>query len=89
MINVRYYRTKTERKQDKVFGEFFTQTEPREIRPVNAELVGKALEKDQRRFNEETERALFDAKCAALDEVREIVGEGGVLVAYEVNEKEE
>ena len=88
MINVRYYRTNSERKQNKVFGEFLTQKEPVAVKPVDETLKGKALKADQERFADEMEKALLDAKFAALDEVREVVGPEGVLVAYEVKEEE-
>lgn len=88
MINVRYYRSNSERKQNKVFGEFLTQKEPVEVKPVDETLKGKALKADQERFADEMAKALLDAKFAALDEVREVVGPEGVLVAYEVKEEE-
>ena len=88
MINVRYYKTASARKRNEVFGEFFTQAVPEEVKPVNEELKGKKLEADKQRFEEETEQALLKAKFRALDEVRTIVGTEGVLVAYEVKEEE-
>lgn len=89
MINVRYYRTNTERKKEQVYAEFNTQVVPAEVKPVNVTLTGKRLEEDKKRYENEVADALLDAKFAALDEVREIVGNDGVLVAYEVEESEE
>ena len=88
MINVRWYKTATDRKQDKVFAEFLTKVEPAAVTPVNTELTGKALTKDQERFLNETEKARLDAEFKALDTVREAIGYSGVLVAYEVKDDE-
>lgn len=67
MVEVKYYRTVSERKKNKVFGIFYTDHSP----------------------ENETEDAIFQAKCRALDEVREIVGSEGVLVAYIPESEEE
>ena len=89
MINVRYYRSNSEKKQEKVFGVFFTQAEPKAVKPVDETLKGKELAKDKARFEDESAKALLDAKFAALDEVRALVGQEGVLVAYEETKEEE
>lgn len=89
MINVRYYRTNSERKKEQVYAEFNTRIEPAEVKPINTTLSGKKLTADKKRYEDEVAKALLDAKFAALDEVREIVGNDGVLVAYEVEESEE
>ena len=89
MINVRYYRTNTDRQKERVYAEFYTQIEPAEVKPVNTTLAGKELEKDKKRYEDAMAQALLDAKFAALDEVRAIVGHEGLLVAYEVEESEE
>ena len=89
MINVRYYKTVTARKKEEVYAEFNTQIEPAEVKPINTTLTGKELEKDKKRYEDAIAQALLDAKFAALNEVRDLIGNDGVLVAYEVEESEE
>ena len=86
MINVRWYKTATDRKQNKVFAEFFTEIEPVKVDPVNAELTGKELVEAQNRYADAVEQARLNAEFMALNQVRDKIGYEGVLVAYEVKE---
>ena len=88
MINVRWYKTATDRKQNKVFAEFFTGVKPVEVAPVNTELTGKELVEDQNRYADAVEQARLNAEFIALNQVRDKIGYEGVLVAYEVKEEQ-
>ena len=95
-FEVKYYRTVTERKSaKKAYGVFYPVIEIPEIPEVSENLKGlKATdgtdmyEEATKRREQKIEKALLDAKFAACDEVRAIVGENGVLVANIVNEEE-
>ena len=94
-FEVKYYRTVTERKTAKEpYGTFYPVVEIAEIPEVSENLKGLAdangedlYEAEVRRREKKIEKALVDAKFAACDEVRAIVGESGVLVANIVDEE--
>lgn len=74
-FEVKYYKTTTDRKKGREpFGTFYPEIEIAEIPESDVEKRAKAL---------------LDAKFAACDEVRAIVGETGVLVANIVEEEGE
>ena len=95
-FEVKYYRTVTERKSAKeAYGVFYPMVEIAEVPEVSETLRGLVdangedlYEAEVKRREKKVEKALLDAKFAACDEVRAIVGESGVLVANIMNEEE-
>ena len=88
-VIINFYETVTARKNNEALGVFTVPTEVVIPAPVNTELKGKALEKDEARYAKEVEAAPKDAQFKALDKIREIVGTLGVLVAESIVEEEE
>lgn len=94
-VVVTYYATQTARLAKEALREFTIRTEPENIPEVPETLKGKKnaegkdlYEMAVERRAEKVEKAIYDCKCAALDEVRKIVGSLGVLVATLVKEDE-
>ena len=96
MVEVKYYETVSARKKNEVLGVFNINIVPDTIPGVSEELRGKKAtdgtdiyELEVARREKKVEKAIFDCKCRALDKVREIVGDSGVLVANIIEESEE
>lgn len=87
-VRVDYYETKTARMKNEVLGTFVIPVTPREVKPVNEELTGKALERDKARYAEEVDKADLALRTDALNKVHEITGWKGVLVANIIPEEE-
>lgn len=88
-VRVDYYENNSARKKKEILGTFVVQVEPREVKPVNEELKGKALERDKARYAEEVDKADLELRTKALDKIHEITGWTGILVANVIPEKEE
>lgn len=96
MIKVWYYKTNSARKRNEVFGEFNVPIEINipEIPEVDPKLKGAAKKSAEKKRGELVkqrevlvEEAKLKAKFKALDEVRELIGYNGVLVANIVEEE--
>lgn len=85
-VEVKYYENNSARKANEVLGVFTIPVIPREVKPINTELKGEALERDTARFEEETDKADLALRTDALARVHEITHWTGVLIA---NVKEE
>lgn len=96
MVEVKFYENTTARKNNEVLGVFNIKINPEVIPEVSDNLKGKIDSQGNDMYAAATERraarverAILDCKCAALNKVRSIVGEQGVLVASIELPKEE
>ena len=88
MVKVDFYETVSDRKKGETLGVFTVRIEPQKVLPVSEELKGKLdangkdlYEAATERRNKKIEKAIYDCKCAAIEKVRSIIGDIGVLVA--------
>ena len=95
MVEVKYYETVSARKNNEVLGVFNINIVPETIPEVDEELIGKKAtdgtdiyELEVARREKKVEKAILDCKSRAMEKVREIVGESGVLVANIVESEE-
>lgn len=88
-VEVKYYETNSARKNNEVLGVFTIPVIPREVKPVNEELEGDALERDKARFAADVDKADLALRTDALKRVHEITHWTGVLVARVLPEETE
>ena len=86
-VEVKFYETNSARKKNEVLGVFTIPVIPPEVKPVNEELEGEELEKDQARFAEQMDKAELKMRTDALTKVHEITNWKGVLVANVIQEE--
>lgn len=88
MVEVKYWETNSQRKNEEPIGVFKIDITPVEVPEVDEKLAGKKRETALKQREKKVEKAILDCKFAALDKVREIVGYEGVLVANIAEEEE-
>ena len=96
MVEVKYWESNSQRKNEEPIGVFNIPIVPEDVPEVSENLKGKTdsegtdlYEIATKRRREKIEKAILNCKFRALDKVREIVGYEGVLVANIVEESEE
>ena len=95
-FKVEYYENATARKQGNMFGVFYPVIDIVEVPAVSESLKGKQdadgndlYELAVQRREAKVAKSLVDAKFAACDAVRNVVGPDGVLVASIIEEQED